>query len=126
MSLREHYDFEDRDGTKLGQAEGNFFQLPARFVIKETSGSEFMHIEGKVFSLRRQFTFFDDADRELGTIKRKIARLVGEEYWVEKEGVEFMRICGNFTEHDYQMTVEGAQVAMVHKRWFTVRDQIGL
>jgi uncharacterized protein YxjI len=126
LSLHEHYDFEDRDGTKLGQAEGNLFQLPARFVVTETSGPEFMHIEGKIFSLRRQFTFFDDSGQELGTIKKKIAKLIGEEYWVEKEGVEFMRIYGNFTEHDYQMTVEGMQVALVHKKWFTVRDQIGL
>jgi uncharacterized protein YxjI len=126
LSLREHYDFEGRDGMKLGQAEGNFFQLPARFVVTEAGGSEFMHIEGKVFSLRRQFTFFDDAGQELGTIKKKIAKLIGEEYWVEKAGVEFMRIYGNFTEHDYQMTVDGTQVALVHKRWFTVRDQIGV
>ena len=40
--------------------------------------------------------------------------------------MEFMRIYGNFTEHDYQMTVNGAQVALVHKKWFAVRDQIGL
>jgi uncharacterized protein YxjI len=126
LSLREHYDFEDRDGNKLGQAEGNFFQFPARFVIKDGSGSEFMHIEGKVFSIRRQFTFYDPSGEELGTIKRKIVKLVGEEYWVEKDGVEFMRIYGNFTEHDYQMTLNGTQVALVHKKWFAVRDQIGL
>lgn len=53
-------------------------------------------------------------------------KLIGEEYWVEKDGVEFMRIFGNFTEHDYQVTVGGAEVARVHKNWFTVRDQIGL
>jgi uncharacterized protein YxjI len=126
LSLREHYDFEDRDGTRLGQAEGNFFQVPAKFVVTEAAGSEFMHIDGKVFSLRRQFTFYDASGQELGTIKKKLAKLVGEEYWVEKDGVESMRIYGNFTEHDYQMTVDGAQVATVHKRWFTVRDQIGV
>jgi uncharacterized protein YxjI len=125
LSLREHYDFEDREGTRLGQAEGNFFQIPARFVVTEASGSEFMHVEGKVLSLRRQFTFYDESGQELGTIKKKLAKLVGEEYWVEKEGVEFMRIYGNFSEHDYQMTVDGAQVALVHKKWFAVRDQIG-
>jgi uncharacterized protein YxjI len=126
LSLREHYDFEDRNGTKLGQAEGNFFQFPARFVVTDASGSEFMHVEGKVFSLRKQSTFYDSTGQELGTIKKKIVKLIGEEYWVEKDGAEFMRIYGSFTEHEYQMTVDGAQVALVHKRWFTVRDQIGV
>ena len=61
---------------------------------------------------------------ELGTIKKKIVKLIGEEFWVEKNGVEFMRIYGDFTEHDYQFEVDGALVASVHKKWVTLRDQI--
>ena len=71
LSLREHYDFEDRAGTKLGHAEGNFFQFPARFTVNETGGSEFMHVEGKLLSFRREFKFYDASDQELGTIKRR-------------------------------------------------------
>ena len=126
LSLREHYDFEDRGGNKLGQAEGNFVQIPAKFIVKDANGSDLMHIEEKVLSISKQYTFHDGEGKELGTIKKKIVKLIGEEFWVEKDGVEFMRIYGNFTEHDYQMTVEGAQVALVHKKWLTVRDKIGL
>jgi uncharacterized protein YxjI len=126
LSLREHYDLEDKTGTKLGEAEGNLFQFPAKFLVIDTNGSELMHIEGKVFSLRNQFTFYDDAGVELGTIKKKILKPIGEEYWIEKNGVEAMRIYGNFTEHDYQMQVNGVQVASVHKKWFSVRDQLGV
>ena len=86
---------------------------------------ELMHLQGKTFSLRREFTFFSSAGEELGTIKRKIAKLVGEEFWVEKDGVEFMRIYGDFTEHEYQMEVEGAPVASVHKKWVTVKRPTG-
>jgi uncharacterized protein YxjI len=35
-----------------------------------------------------------------------------------------MRTYGNFTEHDYQMQVNGVQVASVHKKWVSVRDQL--
>jgi uncharacterized protein YxjI len=126
LSVREHYDLEDRTGTKLGEAGGNLFQFPAKFVVVDTTGSELMHVKGKVFSLRRQFTFCDPAGVELGTMKKKIVKLIGEEFWVEKDGVEFMRIYGNFTEHNYQMQVNGAQVATVHKKWISVRDQLGV
>jgi uncharacterized protein YxjI len=37
-----------------------------------------------------------------------------------------MRIYGNFTEHDYQIAVNGVQVASIHKKWVTVRDTIGV
>jgi uncharacterized protein YxjI len=126
LSLREHYDLEDRNGTKLGEADGNLFQFPAKFTVVDTSGSELMHVEGKVLSLRTQFTFYDGAGAELGTIKKKLVKLIGQEYWVERDGVESMRIYGNFTEHDYQMEINGAQVASVHKKWVSVRDQLGV
>jgi uncharacterized protein YxjI len=126
LSVREHYDLEDKTGTKLGEADGNLIQFPAKFVVINTNGSELMQVKGKVFSLRNQFTFYDNAGAELGTIKKKIVKLIGEEYWVEKDRREFMRIYGNFTEHDYQMEINGVQVASVHKKWVSVRDQLGV
>ena len=126
LSLREHYDLEDPNGNKLGEADGNLFQLPAKFNVLDAGGAEVMHLEGKVFSLRTQFTIHDQNGAELGTIIKKIVKLIGEEFWVEKDGVEFMRIYGNFTEHDYQMVVNGAQVATVHRKWLTIRDQLGV
>src|SRR5215467_7608998 len=80
LSLREHYDFEDRSGRKLGEGDGNFFQFPARFVVfalTETGQtSEVMHIQGKLISLRHEFTFLDPQGSQLGTIRRKIVKLI--------------------------------------------------
>ena len=126
LSAREHYDFEDLKGNKLGEADGNIVQVPPKFVVKDTHGLELMHLQGKVFSLRREFTFYGSAGEELGTIKKKIAKLIGEEFWVEKNGIEFMRIYGDFTEHEYQLEVGGVPVASVHKKWVSVRDQLGV
>jgi uncharacterized protein YxjI len=124
FSLREHYDLEDKTGMRLGEADGNLFQFPAKFTVVNVDGSESMHLEGKVFSLRSQFTFYDDAGAELGTIRKKILKPIGEEYWVERDGVETMRIYGNFTEHDYRMQASGVQVASVHRKWVSVRDKL--
>jgi uncharacterized protein YxjI len=109
---------------KVGEAEGNLLQFPAKFVVIDMNDSELMHLEGKVISLRNQFTFYDNAGAKLGTIKKKIVKLIGEEFWVERDGVEFMRIYGDFTEHDYQMQVNGVQVASVHRKWMSVRDTL--
>jgi uncharacterized protein YxjI len=126
LSAHEHYDFEDLQGNKLGEADGNLVQVPPKFTVKDPHGLELMHLQGKVFSLRKEFTFHGSGGEELGTIKKKIAKLVGEEFWVEKNGVEFMRIYGDFTEHEYQLEVAGIAVASVHKKWVSVRDQLGV
>ena len=95
-------------------------------VDKNINGSELMYIEGKTFSLRREFSFYDDTGNSLGTIKNKLLKLTGQEFWLERNGVKFMRIFGNFTGLDYKMEVNGVQVATVHKKWFSMRDQIEL
>jgi len=127
LSLREHYDFEDRSGRKLGEGDGNFFQIPAKFTVKSSADNqELMHINGKLISIRHEFDFFDPSGNQLGSMKKKIVKLIGEEYWVEKNGQELMRVYGNFTEHDYNMSINGQPVAQVHKKWISVRDQFGL
>ena len=126
LSVREHYNFADLKGAPLGSAEANFLQVPPRFSIVDNHGSELMRLEGKLVSLRNEFAIYDNQGAELGTIRKKIVKLIGEEYWVEKGGVEFMRIYGDFTEHDYRMDVNGVPVASVHKKWISVRDQIGI
>ena len=126
LSVREHYDFQDRSGLLVGQGEGNLIQLPAKFAVYDANRSELMNIQGKLVSLRHQFTFNDNAGSEIGTIKKKLMKLFGEEYWVEQNGNEFMRVYGNFTEHDYRMDVNKQQVAYVHKKWIAVRDSFGV
>lgn len=127
FSLREHYDIEDRAGNRLAEGEGNFIQIPAIFQVKDPrTGMPVMQIEGKVFTLHNQFTFIDNLGAELGTIRKKIVKLIGEEFWIEKGGVDLMRIYGDFLEHDYSMEINGQKVAHVHRDWVSLRDQYGI
>lgn len=132
MSVREHYDFEDPSGKKLGEGNGNFFQVPAKFVVLSSPdlngspGHEIIHINGKLLSLRHEFELYDASGNLLGSMKKKIVKLIGEEYWLEQNGRELMRVYGNFTEHDYSMSVNGQQVAQVHKKWVALRDQFSV
>ena len=116
-----HYDLEDRAGTKLGEAFLSFPGL-SKFVVNDASGSEVMHIEragmhaGLHVVIRDPFTFYDPAGEELGTMQRKLATFFGrEEFWVEKDGVEFMRIYVDSSERNYKMQVRGFQVASAYK-----------
>jgi uncharacterized protein YxjI len=126
LSLREHYDFEDTQGNKLGEGDGNFFQFLAKFQVVDNSRSLLFSLEGKLISIRRQFNFFDAQGSQLGQIKKKLIKLIGQEYWVEQNGVEFIRIYGNFVEHDYRFEVNKQLVAQVHKKWIAIRDSFGI
>jgi uncharacterized protein YxjI len=107
-------------------AEGNFFQLPAKFVVQDSNGSLLMYIQGKIVSLRREFDMYDPAGTTLAAIKKKIVKLIGSEYWLELNGNQFARIYGNFVEHDYRIQVNGKDVVQVHKKWVSVRDSFNI
>ena len=126
LSIREHYDFTARDGTKLGEGDGNFLQFPAKFVVLDANNAEVMHLNGKLLSIRGEFDIYDPSGNLVGIMKKKLLKLIGSEYWVEKNGVEYMRIFGNFVEHDYRMEVNKVQVAQVHRKWVSIRDQFGV
>ena len=127
LSLREHYDIADRSGNILAKGEGNFIQIPAIFeVVDARYGQMIMQIEGKVLTLHNQFTITDNLGMELGTIRKKLMKFIGEEFWIEKDGKELMRIYGNFLEHDYSMEMDGKVVARVHRQWVSIRDQYGI
>ena len=126
LSMREHYDIKDTSGNPLGEAEGNFFQFPARFVVRDSTGVQVMLIEGKLISLRREFEMYDAGGNLLAAIKKKIVKLFGSEYWLELNGNQFARIYGNFVEHDYMVQVKGVDVAQVHKKWVSVRDSFNI
>jgi uncharacterized protein YxjI len=124
FSISEHYDFETPEGIKLGEADANLIQLPAKISVQDHSGVEIMKIEGKIISLRPEYTIHDPTGSELGTITKKMIKLIGNEFWIKKNNIEFMRIYGDFTEHEYKMTIKGDQVATVHRKWISLRDQL--
>lgn len=130
VSIREHYDFEDRSGRKLGEGDCNLLQAPAKFMVYSVGDGDSkqlaIQLQGKLISLRHEFTILDAQGSKLGTIKKKIVKLIGEEFWLEQNGVELMRIYGNFTEHDYRMAIGGKDVAQVHKKWVSIRDEFGI
>lgn len=126
LSMREHYDIQNTSGSPLGVAEGNFFQFPAKFAVQDSSGAQVMYIEGKLISLRREFEMYDPSGNLLAAIKKKLAKLIGSEYWLELNGNQFARIYGNFAEHDYRIQKGGVDVALVHKKWVSVRDSFNI
>ena len=125
-SAHEHFDFMDLQGNKLGEADGNLIQVPPKFQVKDNHGVELMQLQGKTLSLHREFTFIGPGGEALATIKKKLATFGHQEYWLEKDGQEFMRIFGDFTAHEYQMEPHGETVAAVHRKWVSLRDQMGV
>ena len=49
----------------MGEADGNLVQVSPEFAVKDTHGLELLHLEGRAFSLRKEFTLFGSTDESL-------------------------------------------------------------
>lgn len=118
------------------------------FAIKDEAGNDVFLVDGKAFSLMKQFSFQDMTGKELAAIKREFSLgatydiYKGEHLWavVHKElftffnctftvdvpGPNDLEAQGDFLDHRYVFTRNGSQVAEVSKQWFTLGDTYGV
>jgi uncharacterized protein YxjI len=145
ISIRRQYDFMDRNGTKLGEADGNIAQVPPKFRVIDNHGVEIMHLQGKAFSKQKDYTFYSPSGEEIG-IMRAIFEKDELQFLVERNGEQFMFIHRELSSkplleelvtlpnpdeflrglQDYVMEIGGQTVARVHRKWLSVRNQIEL
>jgi uncharacterized protein YxjI len=142
LSVRRHYDFVDLQGTKLGEADGNMVQVPPKFTVFDQQGNEIMHLRGKEFSKQKEYIFYSSTNEQIGSIKSYETNEA--QFWVEKDGQQFMNIHQEFPFKstletmastpkpsdllkpmlNYVMEVNGQLVVKVHRKWLTLRNQI--
>jgi uncharacterized protein YxjI len=76
LSTHEHYDFLDLKGNKLG-ADGNLIQIPPKFVVLDAHGVELLHLQGKTFSLPKEFTICDSAAKRAWNNEAEVSQAGG-------------------------------------------------
>ena len=118
------------------------------FAIKDEAGNDVFLVDGKAFSLMKQFSFQDMTGKELAAIKREFSLgatydiYKGEHLWavVHKELFTFFNCTftvnvadeedlvaeGNFSDHDYVFSRGDKPIAQVSKEWFTLADTYGV
>ncbi|SPE37897.1 conserved hypothetical protein [Candidatus Sulfopaludibacter sp. SbA3] len=125
------------------------FSLGDKFAIQDENGAEAFFVDGRVFSVGHQLSFEDAQGNELLFIKQKVLSwgptyeiYKGEEHvaTIKKELFTFFHCTfdihldeqgdlaaeGNFSDHEYVVTRDGAAVAQISKQWFTWADTYGV
>jgi uncharacterized protein YxjI len=125
------------------------FCLGDDFQIKDESGRDAFVVDGKAFSLAKQLSFQDLAgntlmsinqkllswgptyelaqgDNVIGVVKKELFNIFSYRFAIELSGGLALQATGEFTDHEYVITRDGAPVATISKQWFTVSDTYGV
>jgi uncharacterized protein YxjI len=122
-----------------------FFRLGDDSEITDESGHPVLQVDGKVLSLRNRLVIRDPAGREVAQVHRHLVALrptyevtIGgekaaevrsrfftpfrEKFTIDVPGPDDLEMRGNLFDHEFTVERGGREVAVVSKRWLTIRD----
>lgn len=112
---------EDETGQRVFKVDGKVLRVRQTFVLEDPSGAEVATIRKKLVALR------DTMDVEYGgqvvaRVRRALFSPFRQRFQVQVAGGPGMVVQGNITDHEYEVRRDGAAVAEISKRWFSMRD----
>jgi len=124
LAIRDTFSIKDTNGNILAYVKQQFVSFGPKFWFEDANGTRLGEIHGKVLAIRPTFEIYNAQDQLQAVIKKKILNLIGQQWWMENaSGQEIAKVHGNILEHDYSVqTIDGSQIAQIHKKWVSVRD----
>ena len=117
FSWKDRFFIYDIDGREKYYVEGEVFSLGTKLHIYDIIGHEVAYIEQKFFSFFPKYTIYKGNDA-VAEITKEFS-FFKQEYTVDSLG---WSVLGDFFDHEYEITRNGAPVAEVSKKWFTFGD----
>ena len=125
------------------------FCLGDDFTIKDETGADRFHVDGKVLAIRNKLSFQNLQGEELAfiqqkllswgpkyeiyrdgklaaTVEKRLFTLFTCKFVVDVPGPNDLEAKGNFLEHEYQFQRNGQTVATCSKKWFSWSDTYGI
>ncbi len=122
FTTENRYDFEDASGLKIGEAYGTYqgAALTHQFLEVEVSDSNkrrLMLLKETVSSnplglneaFRHEFRFLDSESRQIGVIRKVALNIGGDEYRIERNETDSIRVSGDRKGRRYSMTNSSSQ-----------------
>lgn len=125
LSLGDDFKVKDAEGTDRYYVDGKAFSIGDKLIIQDMSGNELARIEQKLLSLGTKYRILRDG-KPVASIRKKRFTLFREVFDVEDAAPGDLDATGDFFDHEYQFTRDGAQVAAVSKTFFSWRDTYGI
>jgi uncharacterized protein YxjI len=125
------------------------FSFGDKFVIRNERGEDAFFVTGEVLTLGHQLSFADPQGNRLlfirqklltwgatyelhrgethvATIKKEVFTLFQCTFDIHVDGQHALEAKGDFSDHEYFVTRDGAPIARISKEWFSFADTYGV
>ncbi len=117
FTFSDKFSIYDSEGNECFNVYGEVFTLGKKLHLSDTNGNELAFIEQKVFSFLPKYRIIIK-DEVIAEIVKEFT-FFRNEYTVNGLG---WKVSGDFIDHDYIVSGEDRDIAVISKQWFTWGD----
>jgi uncharacterized protein YxjI len=122
FSLRDSYYIRTEQGNNAFEITGQLIGFRDKLTLRDIHGATLATITEKMLSLRPVYIIARPGQPDV-KVKKDFINILREGFSVDMEGgLPDLRIQGNFLDHNYTISRDGAPVAQIAKKWISLRD----
>ncbi|MET9678909.1 LURP-one-related/scramblase family protein [Streptomyces coeruleorubidus] len=125
LGFGDDYWIEDDSGSKVFLVDGKALRLRDTWELKDTQGRVLVDIHQKMLALRDTMVL-QRGGEPLATIRRKRLSLLRNHYRVSLADGSELDVSGKILDREFAVEYDGELLAVVSRRWLTVRDTYGV
>ncbi|WP_432117280.1 LURP-one-related/scramblase family protein [Streptomyces sp. bgisy032] len=125
LGFGDDYWIEDDRGNKVFLVDGKALRLRDTWELKDTQGHVLVDIHQKMLALRDTMVL-QRGGEPLATIRRKRLSLLRNHYRVSLADGSELDVSGKILDREFAVEYDGELLAVVSRRWLTVRDTYGV
>lgn len=121
FSIGDDFDVLDEHGTKLLRVDGKVLSLRNKVVIEDPAGNEVASVHRHLVALRPTYEITIGGEKA-AEVRKKLFTPFRDSFTIDVPGPDDLEMKGNLLDHEYSIERGGVEVAVVSKRWLTIRD----
>jgi uncharacterized protein YxjI len=125
LGIGDDYWVEDEHGGKAFLVDGKALRLRDTWELKDPEGRVLLDIHQKMLALRDTMVI-QRAGEPLATLRHKRLSLLRNHYRVSLTDGTELDISGKILDREFAIEYDGELLAVVSRRWLTVRDAYGI
>jgi uncharacterized protein YxjI len=121
FSIGDDFDVLDEHGTKVFHVDGKVLSLRNKVVVEDPSGQEVASVHRHLVAMRPTYEITIGGEKA-AEVRKKLFTPFRDKFTIDVPGPDDLEIKGDLLDHEYVIDRGGHDVAVVSKRWLTVRD----
>lgn len=121
FSIGDDFDVLDEHGNKVFHVDGKVLSVRDRVVIEDASGHEVATLHRHLVALRPTYEIRIGGEKA-AEVRKKLLTPFRDKFTIDVPGPNDLEMKGDLLGHEYVIERDGAEVAVVSKRWLTIRD----